>query len=121
MSTEDQNTIGLSPAAAANLESLMESSWFDSELDACRVAMAIALSRNEFAPKSELVSLKTKYNIGTYDRDNQVRQLLSMSGVPQGLGVYEYAERLIHSGLRILAEELSVEGALLADSISRPE
>jgi hypothetical protein len=116
---KDQNTIGLSAAAAEHLKRVLDSGWFDSELDVCRVAMGVALRRATAAPKHEMTGLVTKYNVGTFDRDGAVAGVINVVGYPEGEGLYGYAERLIHAGLRLLAEDLEEEGVLLSDVLAK--
>lgn len=116
-----QNTIGLTRTAASNLESVMESGWFSTEADACRVAMCVALERGTYASDSEMSGRTTKFNQGTFDRDGRVRQIISVFGQPDGVSVYDYAERLIHSGLKVMADGLSADGALFSDILALPK
>src|SRR4051812_5324264 len=115
MATRDQNTVGLTVAGSEDLKRLMETKWFNSELDACRVAMVVAIRRGLSSREEDLVKVTTKYNMGTFDREGQVRQLLSLAGLTTG-GTYEAVEGLMHAGLRALADELSIEGAVLTDA-----
>jgi len=116
---KEQNTVGLTDVGSEHLRLTMETGWFDTELDACRVAMGVALSRGVVAPPDELVSKTTKYNLGTWDRDRCVSSVIEVVGCPPGEDLCAYSERLIQAGLGILATELSEEGALLSDVLER--
>ena len=79
--------------------------------------MVVALKRGLTSKPEELTKITTKYNIGTFDRDGQVREVLKLNGFPSGS--YESVESLMHAGLRVLADELTVEGAVLTDSLAK--
>src|SRR5690242_8931720 len=96
----------------------MTCGWFATELDACRVSLALALAADAAVNVAPVTGVTTKYNIGTFDRDGRVRQLLTTVGIPQGLGFVDYAERLMHEGLARMATALSAEGAMLSEILA---
>ena len=115
--TEDQDkvTVGLTPEGSTNLTALMETKWFDDEVDAYRLAIAIALNRRLPVAKAGLTGVTTKYNRGTLDRDGRIRVLISALAPEGAARPYEMAELLADAGLRFLKQRLIDEHLLLSE------
>jgi hypothetical protein len=119
--TPDKITVGLTARGAAHLDEVMETGWFANELDAYRVAIAVAIAQGLVSQEGEMAGAKTKYNIGSLDSDGSLRQLLIALVHAAREKPYEYAERLADAGLVHLAIRLGREGALLVDVLGSAE
>lgn len=110
----DKVTVGLTAEGRAALAEIMATGWFRDEVDAYRVAIALALSKGLVTDESRLTGVETKFNVGTLNRNDEVRQLLSRLG-PEGTRPIEYAERLADAGLRFLSTKLVQQDEMLSD------
>ncbi len=113
----DKVTVGVTREGAANLASLMESRWFDEEVDAYRVAIAAAVGA-ELNVAEALAGVQTKYNVGSLDRDGSIAALVRAM-FPDASRPYDYAERLADAGLRYLKARIVDQGMLLADALGQ--
>lgn len=111
----DKVTVGLTAEGRAALAELMTTGWFRDEVDAYRVAIAVALSKGLVTDESRLKGVETKFNVGTLNRRDEVRQLLSRLVPEVSDRPIEYAERLADAGLRHLATKLVDQDELLSD------
>jgi hypothetical protein len=115
MTTQDRITVGLTVRGAENLAQVMETGWFNRDLDAYRAAIGVAIAQGRVSEPEEMAGASTKYNVGTLDNDGKLRQLL-LAFVPAARErPYEYAERLADAGLAYLVARLVQEGALLSE------
>jgi hypothetical protein len=73
-------------------------------MDAYRLAIAVALGRDLDVP-SEMQGVETMFNVGSLDRDGNLRALV-LARAPDAGRPYEYAERLAEVGMRFLREGL---------------
>lgn len=113
----DKVTVGVTREGAASLAGLMESHWFDDEVDAYRVAIATAIGAGIDVSAVALTGVQTKYNVGSLDRDGSIAAMIR-SMVPGSEGLpYDYAERLADAGLRYLKIRVVDQGMLLADAL----
>lgn len=111
---EDRVTVGLTPDGEENLETVMESEFFDEELVAYRTAVAVALASDEVTDPERMKNVRTKYNVGSLDRGGEIRELVELLRPAHSEGrVYSYAERLADAGLRILSDHLSDDQPLM--------
>ncbi len=113
----DKVTVGVTREGAANLASLMESRWFDEEVDAYRVAIAAAVGA-ELNVAEALTGVQTKYNVGSLDRDGSIAALVRAM-FPDAARPYDYAERLADAGLRYLKVRIVDQGMLLAEALGQ--
>jgi hypothetical protein len=111
----DKITVGVTERGASHLEQVIASGWFTEEVDAYRVAIAVALRRGIITPAADMAGVRTKFNTGTLDGDGSLGRLLEVFGVPEGEGKYTYAQRLADAGLAYLGQHLATEGQPLAD------
>ena len=110
----DRINVGLSRRGDEDLAVLMEKNWFDQELDAYRVAIAVALARSLPIESGPLPGLQNKFNIGSLDRDGRLRALIShLGGAPTR--PYETAEKLADAGMRYLREQIVDAGRPLTE------
>jgi hypothetical protein len=100
----DPNTLGLTADGQAHLEKVMETKWFDAEMDAFRLAVAVALGQGLEVAEGPLRA-GTKWNVGTLDRDGQLKALV-LAHAPGAPRPYEYAEKLADVGMKFLREGL---------------
>jgi hypothetical protein len=100
----DKVTVGLTGIGRDHLDRVMETKWFDERMDAYRLAIAVAVGRDLEVP-SELPGVETMFNVGSLDRDGNLRALL-LARNPDVGRPYEYAERLAEVGMRFLREGL---------------
>lgn len=118
----DLAQIGLSPEGERDLAAVMGTGWFAAAQDAYRMAIAAALAADVIASQDQVKGTETKYNfIGGIDDDGKIRALISTFRPDDAKMPARTAERLAHAGLRILAEKLTKEDALLSVSIGYHE
>ena len=92
----------------------MATHWFATEMDAYKVAIALAL-RAEINVDQPLVGSTTKFNIGSLDQDGKVVALIRTFRGPQSGDPVVLAERLAEQGLIVLAAKLDDETQPLSD------
>jgi hypothetical protein len=107
--SEDRQTIGVSESSGRTLESLVEAGVFSQQVDAAKLALSVALAYGD--KPSESTDRTTKWNVGTFDQNGDVRELV-LSFMPQCDTPYREAESLVESGLKRLAEHLEAHGQL---------
>ena len=112
-------TVGLTPAGSEALTKVMSTKWFATEMDAYKVAIAVAL-RSEINVDQPLVGVTTKFNMGSLDPDGKLVALIeSVFGARAGdPGVL--AERLAEQGLGIIATKLLDHEERLTDVLGIP-
>ena len=118
--TTDKITAGLTPRGAENLKEVMDSGWFEEEMDAYRVAIGTAIAHGLCSSESEMAGVKTKWNVGSLDRDGSLRPLVIALVGACGDRPYEYAERLADAGLAFLVQKLVRENGLLFEVLVGP-
>src|SRR5688572_20061591 len=111
----DKTTLGLTPEGWMHLDELMQTGWFAEQLDAYRLAIAVALARQLPINPDGLAGVTTKWNRGSLERDGRVRALLLT--IAHASRPYAHAEALADAGVRYLRQRLVDEHALLADVI----
>jgi hypothetical protein len=117
----DKAQIGLTPAAAEQLDRLMELGWFSERQDAYRVAIGVALARQIVATPQDLSGVTTSYNFaGGVDRDGKLRNLISLLAPSEASRPGAYAERLAHAGIAFLVDQLVQGGSTLTEALSPP-
>jgi hypothetical protein len=97
----DKVAIGLTTPNDQFVGQLMESRLFGQEMDAAKLAMSIAIARK--ASLGELQGAGTKWNIGSFDRDGQLRRLMSVL-YPTVDEPYRAIEFLINTGFKIMID-----------------
>lgn len=124
----DRVTVGVTPEGAENLAALMETGWFQDEMDAYRLAISIALA--ESLDAGAVTGAQTKFNVGTLDRDGRLSQLVTV--LRDSARPYDQSERLAHAGLQLLrrrivddqmtlTEALGIVGATGGDADAPPQ
>lgn len=109
-------TVGVTDIGNAALAKLMTTNLFAAEMDAYKVAIALAL-RAGLSSDQPLSGVKTKFNIGSLDPDGslvELVRLLDSSGVGDPVA---RAERLADSGLAMLASRLVDSEQLLTEAL----
>jgi hypothetical protein len=114
----DRVTVGLTQVGLGHLSEVLETGWFEEEMDAYRVAIAVALARGLCADAGGMVGVKTKFNVGSLDNDGKLRTLITTLAPSSGDRPYEHAERLAEAGVAYLAEKLGRQGATLTDVLA---
>src|SRR3989442_14695823 len=104
---KDKVTVGLTPTGAANLERVIHTGWFKTDLDAYRLAIGVALARGLLADPKSMVGVKTKFNVGSLDPDGRIRTMINLMVPDAGPRAYEHAERRAEAGLEFLAQSLA--------------
>ena len=106
-STEEKGkvTVGLTDEGTAALNRVMETGWFQTEMDAYKVAIAMALARN-IDVRAPLTGVTTKFNVGSLDRDGKLARAVRVLGSENTASPFDYAERLADAGIRVLATKL---------------
>ena len=110
---EDKRTIGVTEAADRVLAGVVEQGHFSDGLDAAKFAMAIAISAGASEGDLNLTveGAGTKWNIGSFDPDGQLRSLISAL-YPDIGQPYRLLEFLIDDGLRRVSEHIESVGEL---------
>ena len=98
-------TVGLTADGDAALKRLMETGWFQVEMDAYKVAISVALARG-IDVRGPLTGVTTKFNVGGLDRDGKLARAIRMLGSEKTVSIFDYAERLADAGIRVLATKL---------------
>lgn len=111
--SDEKVTVGLTPEAEEKLETVMASSFFREELTAYRVAIAVALARDTVTAEEEMNKVKTKFNIGSLERDGRLRDLIELLRPTASQdSMVSLAERLADAGLHIMADHLEQDRPL---------
>ena len=113
----DKVTVGVTREGAASLAGLMESRWFDDEVDAYRVAISTAIGAGIDVSAVALTGVQTKYNVGSLDRDGSIAAMIRSMVPGSDARPYDYAERLADAGLRYLKIRVVDQGMLLAEAL----
>jgi hypothetical protein len=109
MSTVDKKTIGVSPSGEEVLRKVCGGTPFETDLDAARFAVALAITEGPWPPPR--VETGTKWNVGSFDPSGDLRLVLEMlkGSVDEP---YRTVESLLDAGLQMLAKHLEIHGAL---------
>lgn len=106
---EDKRTIGVTEAADAALELMVEQGHFADGIDAAKFAMAFAISAGAGNDDLGVEGTSTKWNVGSFDPDGQLRSLLAAL-FPGSDRPYRLLEYLIDEGLRRIRGHIELEG-----------
>jgi hypothetical protein len=93
--SEQKITIATSDTGQIVLTQLTEAKVFKEEMDAYRFAIGLGLVLNKRTPLS---SRKTKFNIGSFDKDRTVASLISALMPEAASDAYRAAEELAETG-----------------------
>jgi hypothetical protein len=93
--SEQKITIATSDTGQIVLTQLTEAKVFKEEMDAYRFAIGLGLVLNKRTPLS---SRKTKFNIGSFDKDRTVASLISALMPEAASDPYRAAEELAETG-----------------------
>lgn len=107
--TDDKRTIGVTEAADAVLELMVEQGHFADGIDAAKFAMASAINAGVGNDDLGVEGTSTKWNVGSFDPDGQLRSLLAAL-FPDTDQPYRLLEYLIDEGLRRIREHIDLEG-----------
>ena len=101
MPPEEPKTVGMADDTKAMLSELSGQLGFKEEMEAFRLAVAVALvlqPRPESCP--EIRGLTTTYNIGSLDREGKLQQAVLLFNPNYEGSVYKLVERLADWGIR---------------------
>jgi hypothetical protein len=112
---QDRATVGLNATGWANMEAIMETGWFEEQIDAYRVAIAVALAKDLAIDEGGLVGVTTKWNRGTLDKDGRVKTLIATLLPRAAQRPYDYANLLADAGIRYLRQRLVDDRMLLSE------
>ncbi len=105
----DKKTVGLSADAQLAVDTIMETGMFRDQMDVAKLGLALAIARR--LPPTEMAGVPTKWNVGSFDQDGQVRNsvlaLYSDYQTP-----YRIAESLMNQGVPMLLEYIDGSGDL---------
>ncbi len=109
MSAGDKKTIGVSPSGEEVLRKVCGGKPFETDLDAARFAVALAITEGPWPPPK--VETGTKWNVGSFDPSGDLKSVLEMlkGSVEEP---YRTIESLLDAGLQLLARHLEIHGAL---------
>ena len=99
----DKKTIGLTPAGEMSMQQVMDKGCFNNMIDAAKFAMSVAIRAG--MPISSIEGASTIWNVGSFDSDGQVRQVLSVL-MSDCDSPYRTAESLIDQGLQLLHADI---------------
>lgn len=116
--TKEKVTVGVTDAGAQHLAALMDTEWFETEMAVYLLAISTALARNLVVSEKPLAGVKTKFNVGSLDRDGRLRDLVQLMGPENLSDPYEYAEKLAEVGLEFLKNKFVDQDLLLSDVLS---
>ena len=102
----DKVTIGLTPDND-QVRAKIEIGLFDKDFDAAKYAMGLAMSLG--LPVADMPGTGTKWNVGSFDKDGQLRNLLLMLH-SDATEPYRTIENLINLGLQHVAKEWATRG-----------
>ena len=105
---EDRTAIGLSPKGRETINRMMEAGVFGDMQDAAKLAMALAITRDE-TPGLIQDRDQTVWNRGTLDPDGQLRDAIA-AFYPEVKTPYRCAEYLIDRGLHLIEEQVRRRG-----------
>ena len=111
---DDKVTLGLTPAASGNLQVLMETGWFENEIDVFRLAIALAIREGAAASPEEMSGLVTKWSVAI-DSDGRIRTLVGLMAEEDSSRSYALAERYAVAGIAYLHRRLVVENASFSE------
>ena len=108
---EDKRTIGVTVAADRVLAAMVEQGHFSDGIDAAKFAMALAINDGANVDEQDLAveGSTTKWNVGSFDPDSQLRTLLQAL-YPDVDQPYRLLEFLIDDGLRRVSEHMESVG-----------
>ena len=113
--SDDRRTLSASNSANDALSRLVVYGWFDDQIEAYRVAIAVALANDltsDDAPMRENVT--TKYNVGSVDPEGKLRTLVQIMR-PEEERPYAAMEVLAEAGLHFILRNLDEENRMLSD------
>jgi hypothetical protein len=100
---EGKTTIAASELGHNILARLVEDRVFPEEMDAYRFAIGLGLALNKRTP---LANRRTKFNLGSFDRDSSVASLIAAL-MPEGAGdPYRAAEELAETGFSTITQSV---------------
>ena len=108
---EDKRTIGVTEAADGVLAVMVEQGHFSDAIDAAKFAMALAINSRGHAEDLTVEGTTTKWNVGSFDPDSQLRSLLDAL-YPDVDQPYRLLEFLIDDGLHRVSEHMESVGEL---------
>jgi hypothetical protein len=117
----DKVTVGLTPGGAERLERVLEGGWFQSDLDAYRAAIIVALGKGIVSDGDRMTGVKTKFNVGSLDPDGRLRDLVELLAIEPAARTFEYAERCADAGLEYMAGKLSNGKTLFSEVLLSTE
>ena len=111
---DDKVTLGLTPAADRNLQELMETGWFEDEIDVFKLAIALALREGAAVSPAEMVGVGTKWSVAV-DADRRINSMVRLLADENTSRPYALAERYAVAGLVYLHRRLVLNQVLLAE------
>ena len=114
-----KSTVGTTSEGARNLDSLMETGWFSSEVSAYKTAIGVALAQRPGYPLPAVQIRNTKWNIGTLDKDGRLSSLIDLITQGEVDEPYEYAEQLADLGLDYLKQRIVDQDQMLSEVLTQ--
>ena len=102
------------------LQRLKDEGIFNELVDGYRFAVALAIKR-ELEPSTAEISTTTAWNVGTFDGDQVLRDMVTVLRPDSAPAPYRYIERLADAGLTELAKVESTGQMRYADLFELPE
>ena len=98
----DKKTIGVTPEARSVLEKLIQSAYFQDQMDAAKFAMAFAVNAGL---TGQMEGADTTWNVGSFDSDNEIRSIIpALCGETET--PYRVVEQLINRGLIAIGKRI---------------
>jgi len=117
--TTDKKTLGVTPEGAALLQSVMDTGWFNDEMDVYKLAISLAYANGLIESDTKMVGLTTKWNVGTLDPDGLLRSMVKAFEKEKIDRPYACAEKRASAGLRFIKREIVDNQGQIADLFKR--
>jgi len=101
MNRPDKDTLGMTDLGRKVLDDLRDGEFINDLVDGYRFAFALAIERR-LEPSSSDIRTTTTWNVGTFDGDQLLRDLVVILRPESADAPYRYIERLADSGLQEL-------------------
>jgi hypothetical protein len=111
---EDKKTIGLTDANKLVMDQIVEKAGFKRDMDAGKVAFALAVSRG--CEPSQVEGAGTIWNVGSFDEGGDLRALVQ-NLFPIVDTPYRALESLMNAGFGLLAAEMKANPSLRIEDL----
>ena len=114
----DKKTLGPIAENWPIIDSMVDSGLFAEQQDAAKFAMSLAI--REGLEVKDIGGGETKWNVGTFDPDNSLRDLIELV-FPEVEEPYRHAERLFNLGLQYIGQKIDERGGAFPRELIIPD